>query len=108
MEVWNDLLFRFDFVIWRPRKSTLHLLLTYLFLLIQKSSFNLYFAREYLLLLYSLVSTEVRYSNYFNKFFICHKMQVLSTRNKNPKIKNGFEYGGTLHRLQKQRLITIL
>ena len=89
MEVWNDLLFRFDFVIWRPRKSTLHLLLTYLFLLIQKSSFNLYFAREYLLLLYSLVSTEVLYSNYlctyilirfdFNKFFICHKMQELST-----------------------------
>ena len=31
-----------------------------------------------------------------------------AARNKNPKIKNGFEYGGTLHRLQKQTLITIL
>ena len=29
-------------------------------------------------------------------------------RNKNPKIKNGFEYGGTQHGLQKQTLITIL
>ena len=57
MEVWNDLLFRFDFVIWRPRKSTLHLLLTYLFLLIQNLH-SIYILQENIYFCYTVLSQQ--------------------------------------------------